>query len=137
MTGFMGAGKSWTGRRLASRLNLPFTDLDEVIERNAGKTISAIFAEEGEAAFRRLETEALRATASAPALIVATGGGAPCFHNNMDWMNANGVTVFIDPTPSVLISRLTAGRAHRPLLQSDDALAQLITDKMEVRRSFY
>lgn len=133
----MGSGKSWTGRLLAARLGLPFLDLDDVIEQTAGKSISDIFAEDGEAAFRRLETEALRATATEPALIISTGGGAPCFHDNMAWMNANGITVFLDPDPAILLSRLSAGRAHRPLLQSEEALSQLIAEKMALRRPVY
>lgn len=133
----MGSGKSFVGRQLASLLGSPFIDLDEVIEARAGKTISHLFAEDGEAVFRRLETEALRATAALPAFVLATGGGAPCFHENMDWMNANGITVFLDPDLEVLLARLEAGRAHRPLLQSAAALQQLVEERLAARRPVY
>lgn len=133
----MGSGKSYVGSRLATLLGCPFIDLDDEIERRAGKTISRIFAEDGEAVFRQQETEALRATAALSATVVATGGGAPCFHNNMTWMNANGVTVFLDPELEVLLARLEAGRAHRPLLQSAAELKELVTTRLESRRPVY
>lgn len=133
----MGSGKSFVGSRLATELGVPFIDLDAEIEATAGKTISAIFADAGEAEFRRLETETLRATAARPAFVLATGGGAPCFHNNMAWMNANGTTVFLDPDLEVLVARLEAGREHRPLLQSGMALRKLVADKLAARRPVY
>lgn len=133
----MGSGKSHVGSRLAILLGCPFIDLDDEIERRAGKTISRIFAEDGEAVFRQQETEALRATAALPTAVVATGGGAPCFHDNMAWMNANGITIFIDPELEVLLARLEAGRAHRPLLQSAAELKELVTTRLESRRPVY
>jgi shikimate kinase len=133
----MGCGKSYVGSRLATELGVPFIDLDAEIETTAGKSISTIFAEDGEAEFRRLETEALRATAALPAFVLATGGGAPCFHNNMAWMNANGTTVFLDPDLEILLARLEAGRDHRPLLQSGAVLRQLVVDKLTARRPIY
>jgi shikimate kinase len=133
----MGSGKSYVGSRLATELGLPFIDLDAEIEAKAGKPITAIFAEDGEAVFRRLETEALRGTAAHPAFVLATGGGAPCFHDNMAWMNANGITVFLDPDLEVLLTRLEAGRDHRPVLQSGTALRQLVVEKLADRRPIY
>ncbi|TXF91730.1 shikimate kinase [Neolewinella aurantiaca] len=137
LTGFMGSGKSHTGKLLAERLGLPFIDLDAVIETTAGKTISEIFAEEGESAFRELETSSLRATANDPPGVVSTGGGAPCFNDNMDWMNRHGVTVFLDPPVGVLLQRLETGRDHRPLLQPAQELGAFITRKLASRRPQY
>ncbi|MFK8165027.1 MAG: shikimate kinase [Lewinella sp.] len=137
LTGFMGSGKSYVGSRLATELGVPFIDLDAEIEATTSKSISAIFADDGEAEFRRLETEALRTTAALPAFVLATGGGAPCFNNNMAWMNANGITVFLDPDLEVLLKRLEAGRDHRPLLQSGTALRKLVSDKLAARRPVY
>ena len=137
LTGFMGCGKSHTGRRLAALLGLPFLDLDEAIESAAGKPIRAIFADAGENVFRELETAALRQTAALPPTVVSTGGGAPCFNANMDWMNRHGTTVFLDPPLSVLLRRLESGRAHRPLLRSADELEAFVTAKLAARRSDY
>ncbi len=133
----MGSGKSYTGKRLAEVLGLPFLDLDEAIERSAGKTISRIFAEDGEAAFRALETQTLRETANLPPTVVSTGGGAPCFNGNMDWMNQHGTTVFLDPPIRVLLERLEIGRDHRPLLQPAKELETFITNKLASRRADY
>lgn len=137
LTGFMGSGKTHTGRLLATGLGLPFLDLDEVIEAAAGKSISEIFADEGEDAFRELEAEALRRTAALPPSLVSTGGGAPCFHGNMDWMNRNGLTVFLDPPLGVLLQRLETGRAHRPVLQPAGELASFVAQKLASRRHYY
>lgn len=136
LTGFMGSGKSFTGRQLAELLHLPFIDLDDRIEAAAGKTISEIFEQDGEPAFRIIERDALRATATEDA-VIATGGGAPCFHDGMDWMNTHGATVFLDPPLSVLLPRLEAGRAHRPLLQDAASFAEDIAARLAIRRPVY
>jgi len=137
LTGFMGCGKSYTGNLLADRLGLPFTDLDAEIERAAGKTINDIFDQDGEAAFRVLEAETLRATGRDTATVVATGGGAPCHHDGMNWMNDHGITVFLDPPLEVLLARLEEGRDHRPLLQSGAVLRSIVTEKLSARRPVY
>jgi shikimate kinase len=137
LTGFMGSGKSHTGHLLAERLGLPFLDLDAAIEAGAGKTISEIFADDGEDAFRMLETATLRQSAELPPAVVSTGGGAPCFNDNMEWMNKHGITVFLDPPVSILLERLEMGRAHRPLLQSANELQTFITKKLASRRHHY
>ena len=137
LTGFMGSGKSHTGHLLADLLGLSFLDLDAAIEGGAGTTISKIFADDGEDAFRELETVTLRQTAELPPSVVSTGGGAPCFNDNMEWMNRRGVTVFLDPPISVLVERLETDRAHRPLLQSTNDLAYFIIEKLTSRRHHY
>ena len=83
----MGSGKSTYGAEAAAMLGLPFLDLDTEIERSAGMGISDIFREKGEAAFREMERDTLRALASRDSSVIATGGGTPCFHGNMDFMN--------------------------------------------------
>ena len=136
LTGFMGAGKTYVGHRLAKKIGLPFVDTDARVETLTGKTISNIFAEYGEATFRDLETQTLFSGLPDEA-VVATGGGAPCFNGNMEHMNKSGVTVFLDPPEAVLLSRLTEGRGHRPLLQSDTELRNLIQSKLATRRAVY
>ena len=137
LVGFMGAGKSHSGRELAAALDWPFVDLDAVIEAAAERTISAIFAEDGEATFRELEAAALRATANRAPAVIATGGGAPCFHDGMQWLLANGLVIFLDPPVEVLVERLEAGRAHRPLLQEGKELRRMITTRLNARRPVY
>lgn len=137
LTGFMGSGKSYTGTRLARLLGVPFIDLDERIESTVGKTITDIFADEGEAAFREHERQALRACLTQTPAVVATGGGAPCFHDGMAVMNDHGLTVFIDPVTDVLLQRLRAGRDHRPLLQSQDDFQKGVLQRLASRRPVY
>ena len=132
----MASGKSHTGRQLATRLNRPFIDLDEHLEAHTGRTITTLFEYYGEPTFRDLETQALRRLADSPA-VIATGGGAPIFHGNMEWMNARGLTLFLDPTVDVLLHRLEAGRAHRPLLAGAGDLRRSVTAKLAERRPVY
>lgn len=97
LIGFMGAGKTTLGKRLARQAALPFIDLDVYIETNSGKSISALFAAIGETAFRALEREALErltATHEAQSAIISCGGGTPCFNDNMAWMNDHGTTIY-------------------------------------------
>ncbi|MEO0732784.1 MAG: shikimate kinase, partial [Bacteroidota bacterium] len=91
----------------------------------------------GEVEFRQLEAKVLRQLADEPAAVVATGGGAPCFDDNMAWMNAHGTTVFLDPSVATLVARLEAGRTHRPLLHETAALEEFVTQKLASRRADY
>ena len=95
----MGCGKSSIGRPLAKRLGLKFVDMDTEIERRCGVSVQQFFADRGEEAFRRLERELLRELTSAEDTVVATGGGVPCFFDNMELMNGAGVTVYFKLAP--------------------------------------
>jgi shikimate kinase len=136
--GFMGCGKSHLGRALANRLQHPFVDTDTFLEEVEGRTIAAIFEAEGEAGFRQLERRYLTQLAEKVA-VVATGGGAPCFFDNADWMNAHGLTVYLDTPVVLLAQRLYNGRQHRPLLRDLDeaGLVSFIETRLAARRPFY
>ena len=99
LVGYMGCGKSTLGREMARRLGYEFVDTDNFIEEQQGKKISAIFAEEGEDYFRKLEREAVKSLKGRDNVIVSTGGGLPCFNGNMELMNEMGFTVFIKLDP--------------------------------------
>lgn len=135
----MGCGKSHWGAWAAARLGCPFLDLDEAIVQTEQKTIAAIFDDLGEAGFRAMERRHLHATGLLPPTIVATGGGAPCFFDNMDWMNAHGHTLFIDVPPAVLAKRLLPEQAKRPLIRgvAPDQLENFIAERLAVRLPFY
>jgi shikimate kinase len=139
LIGFMGSGKSHVGIKLADYLYCPFYDIDQMIERQAGKSISEIFAQEGEAWFRVLERRALHDTIYKTPGIIATGGGVPCFFDNIEWMNKQGVVIFLDASEEVLFQRLWKGRSKRPLLNglTIEKLQIFIKQKMEERRPFY
>jgi shikimate kinase len=126
LVGMPGAGKSTLGRPLAEALLLPFVDQDKEIERRAGKTVQAIFAEDGEAHFRVLESEVLKHWAAIDMnFVMATGGGAPCFHDGMAVINEVGISVFLDVPVEELLSR-TATDKGRPLLQAEDLVEKKI-----------
>lgn len=135
--GFMGSGKSFTGRRLAELLGYPFVDLDDRIEEQAQKTIAEIFESGGEDAFRAAEKRALRAMDAFTDVVVATGGGAPCFFDNMDWMNQNGLTIYLQTPVEILVQRLEGEKAHRPLVRKVEDLQQFIEEKLRERSTYY
>ena len=135
LIGFMGSGKSWTGGQLAEALNVPFVDLDDLIEQTSSLSISDIFTNLGEANFRIIESRTLHCLLGRP--VVATGGGAPCYFQGMQYMNRVGTTVFLDPSENILLDRLSGEREHRPLLQNDAQLLSLIRKKMADRRPIY
>ena len=138
LIGFMGCGKSTKAKQLAIRLNCPFIDLDAVIVAAQGKSIADYFAENGEAAFRKLESDTLKNYDYPETCVVATGGGLPCFFDNMEWMNANGRTVYLQMTPPQLVSRLH-NREKRPLLKGmdDEQLLAFVEMKLTERNAFY
>ncbi|MFO7257267.1 MAG: shikimate kinase [Bacteroidota bacterium] len=136
LIGMPGSGKSVVGARLAVLLRLPFVDLDEEIEREAGMTVTQVFAEKGEAYFRELESRLLRSWAERPyAFVMATGGGAPCFHDGIDIINRSGASIFLDVPISALVARI-AEEEHRPLIQGGDREEKL-NALLQQRRPIY
>jgi shikimate kinase len=135
----MGSGKTHSGSRLAGLLGWNFTDLDKSIEEHAGKTIPEIFAVNGETWFRNLETEVLRSLRSASDTVISTGGGTPCFGDNMDFMLETGLTLYLKLTPGQLKSRLSNTRGERPLIKdlNDEGLLSYIEEKLEFREKWY
>ncbi len=135
----MGVGKSYWSQLLAPKLRCEVYDLDAVIVQNVGMSIAEIFATQGEKYFRELETNTLLDFAQKDNFILATGGGTPCFNNNMEWMNANGTTIWIDEAVEVLAERLAPEKLHRPLLShlSDEELHQFLSAKLQERHPFY
>lgn len=140
LIGFMGSGKSYWGRRLSQKLGIPFFDLDEQVTAHAGKPIPEIFASEGEEQFRLVEKETLYIISeSHDSFVMACGGGTPCFFNNIEYMNASGITVWINPAAQVLFDRLVHEKPGRPLIRdlSDEQLRSFIGRKYADRRIYY
>jgi shikimate kinase len=132
LIGMPGSGKTTLGRQLAAKLQVDFVDLDAEIEKREGKIIADIFRDQGEDHFRLLETKLLREWAgSAHSFVMATGGGAPCFHGGIEVINEFGISVFLDCTVNELIERVKRNR-ERPLLLSADE--QELREKLERMR---
>jgi thiamine-phosphate pyrophosphorylase len=128
LVGFMGAGKTAVGRRVAQRLGVPFVDLDEEIERTSGITVRALFEKSGESAFRRREALFLEATSALSDAVVATGGGCYTFDQNRRAIARLGRGVYLDVPLAVLLSRLE-GKTDRPLFQGPAQAAQLFAER--------
>lgn len=139
LIGFMGSGKSYWGKKWSQQSGMPFFDLDAVIEEAQQKTITQIFEENGEVYFRQLETEALQNFSGKQNCIIACGGGTPCFNNNMQWMNEQGITVYLKATPDEIIKRVTGEQDQRPLIKnvSKEELYTFIEKKILEREAFY
>lgn len=140
LIGFMGSGKSHWGKKLSQKLTIPFFDLDEKIEEHTGRSIPQIFAEEGEEHFRLLEKEVLYLlTESHEAFVMVTGGGTPCFYNNIDYLKKNGIVVWFNCSVDCLFRRLVKEKEKRPLISaiSDDELKSFIVKKFSNRKIFY
>jgi shikimate kinase len=140
LIGFMGSGKTHWGKIWAEKNGLNFYDLDEIVEAKAGKPIAAIFEKEGEEHFRKMETEALQTFTKKDNCIIACGGGAACFNDNMQWMNENGTTVYLLATPQYILSRVKAEeKAKRPLINklNEAELLFFIEQKLKEREPFY
>lgn len=140
LIGFMGVGKTHWGKILGNKLGLPFYDLDELIVKQEDRSINQIFEEEGEEYFRTKERDVLRAFSEEnDSLLLSCGGGAPCFFNNISYMNAMGVTVWINTPFEILLGRLRIGKDKRPLLKdlTDEQLKAYIVKKNADRRMYY
>jgi len=141
LIGMPGCGKSTFGRKSAEKLSMKFIDLDTEIINYAQKPISDIFEEEGEDYFRKIESELLKSlSTSEESFVMATGGGAPCFFDNMDFMNANGITIYIDTDVAFLLERLSdKGINKRPILKKigSQNLENGLKEQLEARLPFY
>lgn len=135
----MGAGKTTLGKAFAREMNVPFIDLDWYIEERFHKTIRELFTERGEASFRELERNMLHEVGEFEDVIISTGGGTPCFFDNMDFMNSRGQTVFLDVDPDILFRRLRVATHQRPILQgkTDEELRAFIVEALEKRSPHY
>jgi shikimate kinase len=137
--GFMGSGKSTASKKLAAALGWQFVDLDREIELKAGKSIREIFTSSGEEYFRALEEKTLLNLKTGSDSIISTGGGTPCYGENMDFMIKTGLVVYLSMTPSQLKSRLEGNAASRPLIKDlqETELLHYISDKLAEREKYY
>ncbi len=137
--GYMGSGKTTVGKRLARSLSLSFIDLDAFIENKYRKSVSDIFAEKGEEHFRKIENRALLEVANIEDVVISTGGGTPCFFDNMDVMNKAGTTVYIQADPEELAARLLASKTVRPLIAGKprEEIIPFITEHLAQRECYY
>ena len=139
LTGYMGSGKTTLGRALAADLNVQFIDLDHYIEQRYRKTIAQLFAENGEDGFREIERRMLHEVGEFEDVIISTGGGTPCFFDNIEFMNAQGTTIYLDVPVERLFIRLCIARSKRPLIKDkdDEELRAFIIEQLEKRAPHY
>lgn len=140
LIGFMGSGKTTTGKKMAVFLNYEFIDLDKKIENAQGITIAQYFEKYGEQSFRELERDTLQSSQFPEKSIIACGGATPCFFDNMEWMNKAGITVYLYLPPKILAQRLNnSQKDKRPMIRHihDDEMLHFIAEKLQVREVFY
>ena len=139
LVGLMGSGKSYWTKQLAKKYKTGGYDLDYLIEVKEEKTIAEIFTEDGEEYFRKVESTVLKWFAEKKTYVLATGGGAPCFFDNMAWMNKQGVTIWLDEPLTAIAARLAPEKEHRPLIAklSDSELLAFLEKQRAERFPFY
>lgn len=139
LVGYMGSGKTTLGKRVANKLGVPFIDSDNEIETHFGKSISEIFVEFGESHFREIESEYIDALDLRDDFVLATGGGMPCFSDNMDRLNEIGTTFYLQRSPKELAHRLINAKSKRPLVEGmqEEELLQFIEDTLIKREDYY
>ena len=139
LIGYMGSGKTTLGRKLALILRHQFIDLDHYIEEQEERSISHIFEEDGEDYFRKLERVYLHKIIHEDDVVISTGGGTPCFFDNMDQMNEYGKTIYINVHPKALLPRLLSSECTRPLLAGKDEKGMLdyVFKTLQSREKYY
>jgi len=137
--GFMGCGKTSVASKFAKSINHSFIDMDAWIEQQEQKSVSEIFSTSGESYFRALETNMLDKAILSENVVISTGGGAPCFNNNMQKMNEIGFTVYLKADNEILLGRLKLGKEKRPLIAnlSTEELRNYISQKLAEREKYY
>lgn len=139
LVGYMGSGKSKVAESLAKLLKYSTVDTDKLVEERVGSTVETIFNTEGQEYFREMEKDVLRQTERFDNIVISTGGGTPCYFDNMRWMKEHGFTVYLEANPGLLFHRLATNRSGRPLIsQLDDVeLMEQITGHLAVRIPVY
>ena len=139
LIGMMGAGKSYWAKKIAKWNKCVGYDLDDLIVMNEEKSISEIFNEDGEDHFRKVEAKILRWFKEKKKFVIATGGGTPCFQDNMSWMKKEGIVIWLDESVEVLVKRLTPEKEHRPLIATlnEQEIAAFIQGKLLERNPYY
>ena len=139
LIGYMGAGKTTLGKSLARHLGLEFIDLDWYIENRFHQSVSQLFATRGEEGFRKIEQNMLHEVAEFEDVVISAGGGTPCFSDNMEYMNQQGLTVYLKATPEILRTHLRMGKQKRPLIaqKNDEELDIFIRESLDKRESYY
>ncbi len=139
LIGYMGAGKTTIGKALSDEIQVPFYDLDWYIETRMHRSVKQLFDERGEEGFRKIEQAMLHEVAEFENVIIACGGGTPCFFDNMDYMNQQGTTVYLKATPETLHAHLKIGRKVRPLLlnRTAEEVEKFIAEQVAQRDYYY
>ena len=139
LIGYMGAGKTTFGKQIARKLGMTFIDSDDYIVEKFHSSINEIFEIHGEKEFRKMEREALEEISLQENAVVATGGGLPCFYDNMAYMKKHGICVYLKVDENELADRLDSIKASRPLLKdkSREELKQSVHDMLQTREPYY
>lgn len=139
LVGYMGSGKTTVGKALSKETGMMFYDLDWYIENRMHTTVSKLFTERGEEAFRKIEYNMLHEVAEFENVIISCGGGTPCFFDNMDYLNQQGDVVYLKASPDTLYKHLLMAKVERPLLKgkSPEELIAYITEHLKERAPFY
>ncbi|MFC2097302.1 shikimate kinase [Bacteroidota bacterium] len=139
LVGFMGCGKTSIGKKLANRLNLHFVDLDNYIEQKTGKKISLIFETQGEETFRKFENKYLKELQKKDNILISTGGGTPCFLENMELINNTGISIYLEMNTQSLVQRLMNAKSQRPLIigKNKKELADYVEKTLAEREQYY
>lgn len=137
--GYMASGKTTFGRALAKALGREFIDLDFFIEQRFRKSIGRIFEEEGEEGFRRKEAAMLREAGEFYNVVIACGGGTPCFHENLGYMNSRGLTILMDTPRDRIVQRLMLNNSRRPLMagKTEKEMGEAVDRGLRERDRFY
>jgi shikimate kinase len=139
LIGLMGSGKSYWSKKMSKWIKSAGYDLDALIEMNEEKTIAELFAEDGEAYFRKIETKLLKWFKEKKKYVLATGGGTPCFNENIQWMKKEGIVIWLDESVEILVQRLIKEKEHRPLVAklNEQQIAAFLEEQLANRFSFY
>ena len=139
LIGMPSSGKSTLGRQIAKTLGYDFVDLDTRIETSEGKKVSEIFALNGEEYYRKVENQQLKKIQKDDKLVIATGGGTPCFYDGLEYIKNNGISIFLDVKPAMIVERMRVSKKNeRPLfdLESENLLKE-VTEKYNNRLQIY
>ena len=139
LVGMPASGKTTFGKKLASKIGYDFVDLDQIIINQEKQNITDIFENKGEDYFRIVERDTLHLTNSFIKTVIATGGGAPCFFNNMDFINKNGLSIWLNVSIESLAMRIMQGESERPMFKNKNRneIIEFLQLKLSEREPFY